>query len=238
MIMKTNRELTDDMFDQLREMNIPGQLLFAKVAGSHSHNTALPTSDMDISGIYLAKTEAVLGMDRVKETIGGGDTTIHEAGKFCRLLLKGNPAIIEMLCTEKMCYVTLPFQHLINERKRFLSKQVLKQYLGYMNAQMTRLEKGKPIHGLHGKFNEKFAYHFLRLGKDAVEVANGNFPVIWKEGAERDFLLDVRHGKYSQAQTISIAKQYITKVEELKPWPLPDEGDREFLNKWLIELRR
>lgn len=226
----------------LDKMSAPsGDIIFAKVAGSHSHNCNVPTSDVDALGVYVADIDSILGLDDVEDTVttDGNNCTLHEVGKFCHLLLKGNPTVVEMLWTDRMCYETAMWLDLKKERKRFLTCRVLEQYLGYMISQMRKLEKGTSVHTTGGQYNEKFAYHFLRLGGDAVAIARGDDPQVWKEeGHERDVLMKARAGKYSQAWVLDRAKTMIDFIDGKKPWPLPEDGDREWLNDWLLWVRK
>jgi hypothetical protein len=227
------------MLDMFHGADLPGFMIFAKVAGSHSHNTNIDTSDLDGLGIYVAPTEGVLGYKNVEETWCNcsNDFTAHEVGKFCSLLIKGNPNIIEMLYTDRMCYTTQWWMYLREHRDSFLSRNVIGQYLGYLNAQIRKLEKGTSVHTTGGRYNKKFAYHLLRLGMEAKQIADGIGPTVWYEGEDRKFLLDVREEKYSQAQVEQMAKKMVREIEDKKPWNLPDIGDEKYLTKWLIDVR-
>ncbi len=242
--MSQNAEMLERLMEIMKGLNLPGDVIFSKIAGSHSHNCNIPESDLDAIGVYIVETNRMLGLDmaenKIEETVVNetNDFTAHEVGKFCRLLLKGNPGIIEMLWTDKMCYVTAPWKDLRAERKRFLSRRVIGQYLGYMNAQMIRLEKDQRLHTSGGVYGTKWAYHFLRLCGEATKISRGEEPDVWLEGHERDVLMKVRAGKYSQAQVLEMAKRMIGEVEKHKPWKLPEEGDREWLNDWLLKARR
>ena len=124
------------------------------------------------------------------------------------------------------------------ERKRFLSRCAMGQYLGYMNAQMRRLERDQRLHTSGGIYNTKWAYHFLRLGGEATKISRGKDPEVWLDGHEQQVLMKVRAGKYSEAQVLGMAKRMIREIEKNKPWPLPEDGDREWLNGWLLRLRK
>lgn len=225
--------------DIMKSLHVPGELLFSKIAGSHSHNTNVPESDIDAIGIYRAAIDDVLGLDPPPDTITNStnDFTVHEVGKFCRLLLKGNPGIFEMLYTDKMAYLTTAWVVLIEMRDKFMTRRVVKQYLGYLNAQLLKPEKGTRLHTTGGDYNLKWAYHMLRLGGEATKLVRGEPPNVWCEGHERDVLMKVRAGKWSKAQVIAAAKRMIDYVESQKPWPLPEEGDRELLQNWLLGVR-
>lgn len=220
----------------------PGKVIFAKTWGSHSHNTHLETSDWDFSGVYIAPIHSIIGMNHVQETKENDkgskpDFAFHEVGKFCDLLMKGNPGLIEMLFTERMVYRTAEWDELIAERQRFLSATAVNSYLGYAEGQLKRLRSGKSVHSTGGQYNEKWAYHLVRGLKDAFRIASGDVPVVWKEGDEHKLLMDIRNGVINQNEVEGIAANEVNKILDIKPWRLPEQGDREWLNAWLIDLR-
>lgn len=220
---------------------LPGSIIFSKLWGSRSHNTAKADSDYDYLGVYVAKTRDVLSLDKPPETVTSDkpDYQYHEAGKFAELLMKGNPGIIEMLFTEKFCYRYDTWRWLADRRREFLSAQVVKQYLGYMQGQMKRLQKGAPLHTAGGEFGEKWVYHILRLGYQALKIASGGDPIVWYEDddPERVALMDIRKG-YAYPTTVNkLINNTIEKIDGLKPWPLPAQGNKQLLNEWLWKVR-
>ena len=221
------------------ETHFPGKLIFTKTWGSHSHNTNLPHSDMDFLAVYQAPTKDILSLNPPSDTIEGNkpDYQAHELSKFCRLLLKGNPGVVEMLFTEKMCYVAEAWQELKEQRKNFLSQRTVNQYLGYANGQLSKLTKGSCLKTTGGKFNEKWAYHAIRLLMDAQRISKGEEPVLWKTGGEQSTLMDIRTGATPQEYIEKMIRRLIKEIEDRKPWDLPEENDKEFLNDWMLRLR-
>ncbi len=221
------------------ETHFPGKLIFTKVWGSWSHNTNLPDSDMDFLAVYQAPTKDVLSLNPPSDTIEGNkpDYQGHELSKFCRLLLKGNPGVVEMLFTEKMCYVAEAWQELKEQRKNFLSRKTVRQYLGYAEGQLNKLTKGSYLKTTGGRFNEKWAYHLIRLLMDTQRITKGEDPVLWKEEEERSTLMDIRTRATSQEYVVEMAKRLIKDIDDRKPWNLPEENDKEFLNDWMLRLR-
>lgn len=229
--------------DFLLTCRIPGKLIFCKVWGSHSHNTALPESDVDYMAVYLLPTRQVLSFEGCQDTYESEkpDVQAHEVAKFCRLLMKGNPGILEMLFTEKMCYEGSYWNEIKEHRMSFVSQKALRQYLGYAEAQMKRFEAHGGERGLHskgGSATEKWSYHMARLLGDAVRMAHGLPPKVWKEDGERDLLMKFRRGEYSKDQVAVLFREHLGVIEALKPWPLPEEGDRVFLEDWLYKIRK
>jgi len=226
---------------------MPGRIIFAKVWGSRSHNCHTDNSDWDYAGVYICPTSQILSLhppedtkkhDSPEKKEDNPDRQFHEVGKFCSLLIKGNPAILEMLFTDRMCLESEEWLRLKKIRDRFLSAEAVHQYLGYMEGQLKRLIKEQPLHSKGGTYNEKWFYHCMRLMSDAKRIAQRQAPEIWKEGAERAFLLDIRHYKYSKEDAIKFIGDAILEVEALKPYGIPQLGDEEALNDWLLTLRK
>ena len=210
--------------------------------GSHSHDTNIPGSDYDYLGVYVAPTRVMLSLDPAPDTIQkkDPDMQIHEAAKFARLLMKGNPGIIECLFTEKMQYCTNAWNKLRLYRDQFLTKRCVKQYLGYCQGQLHKLVHAGGKSGLHtsgGKYNTKWAYHLIRLAHDAERIAKGEFPTVWKEGEERELLMSIRRGEFSKEKIEQMGTAMIRKVDGMKPWDLPEEPDKRLLNDWLWDVR-
>ena len=231
---------------------IPGQILFIKLAGSRSHNTNHANSDRDYTGVFLRPTGEVLQLNPPTDTISHDssgevvekqfpDHAFYEVHKLCKLIVKGNPAIVEMLFTEHYANWTDQWDELREHRMEFLTKNTVKQYLGYVNGQLSRLKKrqlGFDICTSKRTYEEKWAYHIIRLCYDAARIASGTEPLVWKEGKERETLMKIRNCEYSWGEIEKMMEKEISIVENMKPWNLPDEADEEVLNDWLIRLRK
>jgi len=225
---------------------LPGWTIFAKIWGSRSHNTALETSDEDFLAVYQSPTRSILSLYPPPETMDNPDGQkpdyqAYELKKFCGLLLKGNPNIVEMLFTEKFTYESPEWQELKGHRKDFLTQTCVRQYLGYAEGQLKKLFAHGGEGGLHtkgGKYSEKWAYHLVRLLWDARRIAKGEEPIVWKEGEERDRLMDIRFGHTSPNVVEQMARALLAEIEALKPWKLPEEGDGPYLNDWLLRMRK
>lgn len=221
---------------------VPGEIIFAKIWGSHSHNTELPTSDIDWLSCYIAPIESVVSLRPPVETVDGKkpDFQAHEVGKFCNLLLKGNPGVIECLFTNKMIWMDNRFEQLYNWRQQFLSKTVVNQYLGYAKGQLSKLRHGTSLHTTGGKFSEKWAYHLVRLLYDAQRIADGLHPLVWKETGteEHTYLMNIRNGNVSQKEIDAFVELAVPEIERSRDTTgLPERGDEQFLNDWLVNLR-
>jgi hypothetical protein len=231
-----------EIMEMVRNIELPGRLLFAKVWGSHSHNTNVPTSDVDYIAMYALPNTEFLGMWQPRDTVHSKkpDVQAYEAGKFARLIMKGNPSIVECLFTMRHVYVTQEWQDLIKIRDSVLSQRVIKAYLGYAGEQLKKLIKHGGKAGLHtkgGKYSEKWAYHMIRLLLDAARIARGKDPVVWKEGCERDLLMGIRSGELGQDTVQFMGEKLVAAIEARKPWPLREEPDEGAIQKWLLGVR-
>jgi len=74
-------------------------VLLAGVVGSTAYGLDGPDSDVDRLGVFAAPTIAFHGLTRPRESdvTTAPDQTLHEAGKFCRLALGGNPTVGELM---------------------------------------------------------------------------------------------------------------------------------------------
>jgi len=232
------------MLEDFLKRDFPGRLLFARVWGSMAHNTAKPESDVDFVAVYAAPTDEVLGLFGVRDTVVNKegekpDFQAHEVGKFCRLLLKGNPGILECLFSEKFTYETGEWQALKAERRRFLSVQAVNQYVGYAKGQLQKLQAGTSLHTKGGKFCEKWGYHLIRILGDAKRIASGEDPVVWKEGNERDLLMKIRRHEILQSEIEAVARGLMDEINSRLEHPkIRGDGDAAFLNSWLLGIRK
>lgn len=220
-------------------LDIRGHVLLSKIWGSHSHDTQLPSSDIDYTGVYVAYPKDLLGLHPPGDTLTGEkpDYQIHELKKFCDLLIKGNPGIIEMLFTDKFVWFDPKWKPIYEARQKFLCQNVVKQYLGYSQAQLQRFRHSKPVHSKGGVAGEKWCYHMVRVAWDAERIAMGGEPKVWKDGQEKEKLMAIRTGAWSTDQAVKEAEETIARIDSRKPWPIPEKCDEKFLNDWLLWIR-
>lgn len=120
-------------------------ILLSGVVGSTAYGLAREGSDVDRLGMFAAPTETLLGLHTPKEShvTTAPDRTLHEAAKWCRLALGGNPTVMELVWLPDELYeVRTPLgDELIAIRGSFLgAERVRDAYLGYAGQQFRRLE--------------------------------------------------------------------------------------------------
>lgn len=74
-------------------------VLLSGIVGSTAYGLAKPGSDIDRLGLFAADTTAFHGLHGPAEShvTTNPDRTLHEAAKWCRLALGGNPTVMELV---------------------------------------------------------------------------------------------------------------------------------------------
>lgn len=218
--------------------SLPGRLVYAKVWGSHSHGTQLETSDVDYLAVFQQPTRVVLGLGPWRDGVDGKapDYQCHEVGKLAGLLLKGNPGVVEMLFTEQMQVTTPGWDALRAFRRTFINQTTLGQYLGYCDDQLRRHRAGNRLHTAGGAYNTKWAYHLLRLVRNAERMVLGGDPVMLEAGDDLGLLQQVRAGALSPLEVEAAFAAVRARVAAAVP-ALPPAADLRRLEEWLWQQR-
>jgi hypothetical protein len=114
-------------------------------SGSHAYGMALPTSDVDFRGIFVADPVNLLTpFYKIEESVDVSeeDTKLFELSQFMKLLLNQNPNIVESLWVRECDVIvdTPAYQYLRSHRERLLSSKVAFTYSGYALAQLKRIK--------------------------------------------------------------------------------------------------
>ncbi|MDA0638214.1 nucleotidyltransferase domain-containing protein [Nonomuraea sp. MCN248] len=218
-------------------------VLLAGVVGSTAYGLAGPGSDVDRLGVYAAPTLDLVGLTRPRESIvsTGPDRTLHEAGKWCRLALAGNPTVMELLWLPDDLYETrTPLgDELISIRTAFLSApRVRDAYLGYATEQFRRLERrgdGSFSADLRRR-TSKHARHLARLlhqGRELYET--GRLLIRLPDpDAIRAFGERVAAGDTEEARTLLKTTEEAFGIART---PLPAQPGRDVVEEWLRRVR-
>lgn len=120
-----------------------GTILFIFLRGSHCQGTNTETSDKDYGMFYVADVNSLLDLgfkykDEYKDP--KNDVYCQELGKFCKLLLKANPTVLESLFVddEFVVYEHPLFTELKKHRDMFLTKDCYGPFMGYAKSQLAK----------------------------------------------------------------------------------------------------
>ncbi|WP_433206102.1 nucleotidyltransferase domain-containing protein [Dactylosporangium sp. CS-047395] len=219
-------------------------IMLQGIVGSTAYGLAGPDSDVDRLGLFAAPTVALLGLHTPAESqvSYAPDVTRHEAGKYCRLALGGNPTVSELMWLPAELYeVRTAFgDELIGIRGSFLSaKRIRDSYLGYATQQFRKLEsRGDGTFSSEtARRTAKHARHLLRLCWQGLHLYRTGELLIRLDdpAAFRAFGDSVAGGD------IELARRTLARYEadfaDLRS-PLPDRPDERAVEDWLLRVRR
>lgn len=159
----------------------PGEVILQATVGSTAYGLAREGSDVDTLGVYVAPTRAFWGLQRVTESVvvhEPADAQFHEVGKYCRLALKCNPTLIELLFLDERLLqkVTNEGRALRALRHAFLSAPYVRSaFGGYAKQQADRLQR-RNAEGKKGFSSDlqhrtaKHARHCFRLLRQGLQL--------------------------------------------------------------------
>ena len=231
----------------------PKNLIHLFVGGSELHGAKVyGTDDLDIYGVYIEPPEKVLGLesfphfvwstagDEVRNGPDDTDVTLYSLKKWAEMASKGNPTALHFLFTKNAITNDI-WDDVVAQRKIFLARSCVKQFIGFADDQLKRMtgEKGRGKKGQRPEIEEKYGYdvkaamHTLRLLGECKElITEGRITL---PRPEREYLVRVRTGQYSMEKVISMAQQQFIECEEATlQSPLPEEIDREAISQLII----
>lgn len=217
------------------QINPGASLLLKGVVGSQAFGLAHAGSDKDYQGIFVAPTEAFLGLhSKVQESYSfkDPDTTYHEVGKFCRLALGCNPTVLDLLWLEQYNVRTVLGTELVNLRNNFLSAPRIRgAYFGYANDQYSKLLKDDRF-----EKRAKNARHFLRLLTQGAQLyRTGTLQV--KLSNSDVIQYNARLIAQGELEIANLALE-IAAEEFSKPSILPEKPNSAPINEWLLKVRK
>lgn len=133
----------------MSNVNFSEDMLIAKMlSGSHAYGMALPTSDIDIRGIFVAPPRCIrTPFFTIKEQniAEEEDTKYYELNQLVKLAVDCNPNIIELIwCDESSIILDTPEYKMLREAApKLLSSKIAFTTSGYALAQLKRIKGHK-----------------------------------------------------------------------------------------------
>ncbi|SCE82971.1 hypothetical protein GA0074696_1107 [Micromonospora purpureochromogenes] len=215
-------------------------LLLSGIVGSVAYGLAGPGSDTDRIGVFAAPTVAFHGLHPPRESVvtTDPDVTLHEAGKYAKLALSGNPTATELMWLPGDCYETRTEfgERLIAIRSAFLSApRVRDAYLGYATQQFRKLTTRDSSLGGRRR-SAKHARHLARLlHQGRVLYATGVLEIRLADPEWfRAFGERVAGGALDEAEALVAAAQ--RDFDTIRT-PLPERPDEATVEGWLLDVR-
>ena len=182
--------------------------LLVGFSGSIAYGLDTPKSDIDIRGIFLNPREEWIGLREETESIRleDSDTVVYGLRKAMKLLLNGNPNVIEMLGLrpEHILYCSEGGKRILDNADLFLSRRV-----GFtFGAFAVNLRRQLQREVLEGKTDaeklSKEMAHLIRVYAMGGDLLINGRVVTWREH-EHDLLTEIRAGKYLDRKRVPTA---------------------------------
>lgn len=147
-------------------------ILLEGVVGSTAYGLNHENSDIDTLGVFVAPSIEIAGLHwkDQKESIvtNSPDKTYHEARKFLRLFMGGNPTIVEFLFLENYTVRTVLGADLLAIRDNLINPdRVFASYGGYAKSQLVRYAESFDV---KIERRTKMARHAYRLLEQGTEL--------------------------------------------------------------------
>ena len=217
-------------------------ILLSGIVGSTAYGLAHQGSDIDRLGVFAAPTDALHGLHTPREShvTTAPDRTLHEAAKWCRLALGGNPTAMELVWLPDELYEvrTPPGDELIGIRTSFLcAKRVRDAYLGYAAQQFRRLENrgDGSFPADTRKRIAKHARHLKRLCHQGLSLYTTGRLEIRVEDPEEYHAFGERVAA-DPAAALPLLRHYEAAFDET-PTVLPERPDEAAAEAWLHRVR-
>ncbi|KUN88292.1 nucleotidyltransferase domain-containing protein [Streptomyces griseoruber] len=218
-------------------------ILLSGVVGSTAYGLAHAGSDVDRLGIFAAPTEELHGLHTPKEShvSTAPDRTLHEAAKWCRLALGGNPTVMELVWLPDELYeVRTPLGDELRDIRTTLlgSRRVRDAYLGYATQQFRKLHnRGDRTPTEHTTRRiAKHARHLKRLCTQGYELyAEGRLTIRVDDPESYR-----RFGEQVAADpeaALPLLRGFEEKFADT-PSVLPEQPDERAAEAWLRRVRR
>jgi len=166
---------------ELKERNL---LIFEGIVGSKAYGTSLPTSDIDVKGVFVQPLEDILGFGYIEQVNDEkNDTVYYEIKRFLELLRTNNPNILEILNLPEDCvlYKHPVFDYITDNYKIFLTKKCRDTFASYA------LQQIKKARGQNKKQNWEKDKVTRKEVLDFVYVIEGEKSIPWKEWSDGRF---------------------------------------------------
>lgn len=123
---------------QLREQNL---IMLECIVGSQAYGTAIEGSDVDKKFIYVEPLENVLSNTHTEQLNVTKDFVGYEISRFCELIAKGNPNMLDLLNMPSDCIIyesPLFKEYFRNNMHRFITKQIEGAFGRYAHDQISK----------------------------------------------------------------------------------------------------
>jgi predicted nucleotidyltransferase len=234
----------------------PDSIIHLFIGGSELHGAKVGTTDdLDLYGVFLDAPAVALGLEPRTHFVWSTatddrrngpddiDITLYSLRRWAQLAAKGNATALHFLFADATGTSNSLWSMVQSQRKLFLSKQSVEQFLGFANNQLQRItgEKGRGAKGRRPEYEGIFGYdtkaamYCLRLYLECIELMKSG--KITLPRPEKEFLIEVRAGDWTLEQFMNEAERLrLEAVDSAASSVLPERVDLASISKLIAEV--
>jgi predicted nucleotidyltransferase len=157
----------------------PDPVLFATVSGAHLYGFPSRDSDVDLRGVHLLPTAALVGLREPEETRSRMwdrdgvemDLVTHDLRKFVRLMLRRNGYVLEQLLSPLVVRTSETHRELVSLAPGVLTSHHAHHYRGFAATQWRLFEKTGELKPLLYTFRVLLTgIHLMRSGEVQADL--------------------------------------------------------------------
>ncbi|MFI6492702.1 DNA polymerase beta superfamily protein [Streptomyces sp. NPDC050564] len=157
----------------------PDPVLFATVSGAHLYGFPSRDSDVDLRGVHLLPTAALVGLREPEETRSRMwdrdgvemDLVTHDLRKFVRLMLRRNGYVLEQLLSPLVVHTGEAHRELVSLAPGVLTSHHAHHYRGFAATQWRLFEKTGELKPLLYTFRVLLTgIHLMRSGEVQADL--------------------------------------------------------------------
>lgn len=125
----------------IKDLREKGLIIFEGVVGSKAYGTSLPSSDIDIKGVYVQPIEDIIGFGYIPQINDEkNDVVFYEIKRFLELIMSSNPTLLELLNLPEDCvlYKNEVFDIVLDNKDKFITKGCKNSFGGYASQQISK----------------------------------------------------------------------------------------------------
>ncbi len=170
--------------------------LFEVITGSQAYGLALPTSDIDLKGVFALPQTHLWSLDYTAQVNDAtNDIVFYELKRFIDLLYKNNPNLLEMLNVSADC---VRFRHPVMDFVKpelFLSKLCQQTFAGYAFTQIRKARglNKKIVNPMSKDKKTPLDFSYIIRGQGSMNVVKWLQKKGWKQ--EYCGLVNIPHFK-------------------------------------------
>ena len=212
---------------------MPGRMVVRLVSGSYAYGTDTDDSDCDYRMVFQLPNSEFLGLGTPNSTHTDPlDQVGHELAHYLRLLLKGNPNLVEMPFIRPEWWIESSdtWKAIVDVRERWITRAMASAYRGWIFGELAKIGKSPTM-------TPKRISHCVRL---AYELRGALYDRIIQPhltGWQQHKVMDFKEGRLDGATAILEVEAIMEEISDHTLQALP-EPPTELAAAILEEARR